>query len=289
MLTYFLNHSSIDSVREIIRYVNRLKENLIEGNYTECVAPKNHPLEAFQRVKDFAKESGDEQLANSAYVFQEYIKLWLVMGKYFSLLDEHLFAKSWNSLQDCFDSIKFVGRNSDEKYDLYEVRSYLENYESLYPYTAFASSEYIISKSHCSICGKSMQSLECFHRRGELYWGECATEIVDEIKTLQAVCVVQHPEDKRCVLTVSDDNRTEEEKFGVLNSFLNLGIKPLTNFEVRSETAERKKYPHVYRNDPCPCGSGKKYKFCCGKSPYYMHVNYTVHKEGQLELTIFKI
>lgn len=22
----------------------------------------------------------------------------------------------------------------------------------------------------------------------------------------------------------------------------------------------------VGRNDPCPCGSGKKYKFCCGKS-----------------------
>jgi preprotein translocase subunit SecA len=24
--------------------------------------------------------------------------------------------------------------------------------------------------------------------------------------------------------------------------------------------------PKVGRNDPCPCGSGKKYKFCCGKN-----------------------
>ena len=23
--------------------------------------------------------------------------------------------------------------------------------------------------------------------------------------------------------------------------------------------------PQVGRNDPCPCGSGKKYKNCCGK------------------------
>jgi len=23
--------------------------------------------------------------------------------------------------------------------------------------------------------------------------------------------------------------------------------------------------PKVGRNDPCPCGSGKKYKSCCGK------------------------
>ncbi|MEF3168618.1 MAG: SEC-C domain-containing protein [Deltaproteobacteria bacterium] len=24
-----------------------------------------------------------------------------------------------------------------------------------------------------------------------------------------------------------------------------------------------RKYPKVGRNDPCPCGSGKKYKKCC--------------------------
>jgi preprotein translocase subunit SecA len=24
-------------------------------------------------------------------------------------------------------------------------------------------------------------------------------------------------------------------------------------------------YPKVGRNDPCPCGSGKKYKFCHGR------------------------
>jgi uncharacterized protein YecA (UPF0149 family) len=23
----------------------------------------------------------------------------------------------------------------------------------------------------------------------------------------------------------------------------------------------------IGRNDPCPCGSGKKYKKCCGKTP----------------------
>jgi len=28
----------------------------------------------------------------------------------------------------------------------------------------------------------------------------------------------------------------------------------------------RKSGPKVGRNDPCPCGSGKKYKFCHGAS-----------------------
>jgi preprotein translocase subunit SecA len=27
----------------------------------------------------------------------------------------------------------------------------------------------------------------------------------------------------------------------------------------------RRKTPKVGRNDPCPCGSGKKYKYCCGR------------------------
>jgi preprotein translocase subunit SecA len=35
--------------------------------------------------------------------------------------------------------------------------------------------------------------------------------------------------------------------------------------EGKPETIRRDK-PKVGRNDPCPCGSGKKYKNCCGKS-----------------------
>jgi preprotein translocase subunit SecA len=27
----------------------------------------------------------------------------------------------------------------------------------------------------------------------------------------------------------------------------------------------RREVPKVGRNDPCPCGSGKKYKNCCGR------------------------
>ena len=45
--------------------------------------------------------------------------------------------------------------------------------------------------------------------------------------------------------------------------------KPTT--ESHGETAEQSKKPaksaaKVGRNDPCPCGSGKKYKNCCGKA-----------------------
>jgi preprotein translocase subunit SecA len=34
----------------------------------------------------------------------------------------------------------------------------------------------------------------------------------------------------------------------------------------RPEKAQvRRQVPKVGRNEPCPCGSGKKYKHCCGR------------------------
>ena len=30
----------------------------------------------------------------------------------------------------------------------------------------------------------------------------------------------------------------------------------------------------VYPNDPCPCGSGKKYKKCCGKNNGYRRITF---------------
>ena len=36
--------------------------------------------------------------------------------------------------------------------------------------------------------------------------------------------------------------------------------------EQKSSTTVVKDTPKVYPNDPCPCGSGKKYKKCCGRN-----------------------
>ena len=36
--------------------------------------------------------------------------------------------------------------------------------------------------------------------------------------------------------------------------------------EARTVNTVKHDQPKVYPNDPCPCGSGKKYKKCCGKA-----------------------
>jgi preprotein translocase subunit SecA len=43
------------------------------------------------------------------------------------------------------------------------------------------------------------------------------------------------------------------------------GAAPKAEKTGKQETVKRD-MPKVGRNDPCPCGSGKKYKNCCGKN-----------------------
>ena len=41
--------------------------------------------------------------------------------------------------------------------------------------------------------------------------------------------------------------------------------KAFTDRELQAKNNKQDKKVKIGRNDPCPCGSGKKYKKCCGK------------------------
>ena len=49
-----------------------------------------------------------------------------------------------------------------------------------------------------------------------------------------------------------------------INIFSEEEQKELYKEQKRSQTV--RKANKIYPNDPCPCGSGKKYKKCCGKN-----------------------
>lgn len=58
-----------------------------------------------------------------------------------------------------------------------------------------------------------------------------------------------------------------------MNDFLELRLLRLQRFSVKTkiETRVRKDIVKEKRNNPCPCGSGLKFKICCGKNMYYKH------------------
>lgn len=55
---------------------------------------------------------------------------------------------------------------------------------------------------------------------------------------------------------------TEHPNFVVVAFFLIVAGFVLQVFSINKPVSQQ---PHISANSPCPCGSGKKYKKCCGK------------------------
>ena len=59
----------------------------------------------------------------------------------------------------------------------------------------------------------------------------------------------------------------DEKDYGIFLEEYVLMDDPIANAakNVKKEGKATKKKKKIYPNDPCPCNSGKKYKYCCGK------------------------
>lgn len=288
MLYLFEDNRDTYEVNKICLGLEALKRRVSIGDYSDSRKEFNECKELFDLIKVNALGDNNEMLADAQIVYKNYFIVFCDLARYFTLLQEKQYKESWTLLQDCIDGIKFVGKYVDEhrRKELPGIYNLLLCYERLYPYKAFVSSEYIISKSHCSICGKSLQGLSCTHIKGNIYRGEVAIEIIDEIKEFQAACLVSHPEDKRCIIELADDNRSESEKFLKLEQFLNLGLPFLQHFQITTkiENRQKKDIIKVGRNEPCSCGSGKKFKRCCGKELYYEHERNLISPGERIDL-----
>jgi uncharacterized protein len=67
---------------------------------------------------------------------------------------------------------------------------------------------------------------------------------------------------------ISPKNREEviaHMAAGLLGAYRYFRSQPQAGASART-SEHRRSAPKVGRNDPCPCGSGKKYKKCCGEA-----------------------
>ena len=67
------------------------------------------------------------------------------------------------------------------------------------------------------------------------------------------------------LLDCSEWTDEQQAKYSNLRSQMNIWRTPLKQVNKVSikEYPETQKQKKIGRNDPCPCGSGKKYKKCC--------------------------
>ncbi|HBF5318327.1 TPA: SEC-C domain-containing protein [Clostridioides difficile] len=280
MLECFFNQTSLEEIFKIKVLLNEKKLKLEALNFTNPFKEYKQAEIYFDNVKHIAIDTQNEQLANATFISKLYFHLFCNLASYFALLKDKEYKQSWDKLQDCLDDIYGVGQfvELDKRFELPFLNKLLNEYQKLYPYKIFASSEYIITKSECSICGKSMNSLSCPHIKGNLYWGEVAYEKISEIKEINAVALVTNPVDKRCIMELVDDARTEVEKFVMLDSFLEQNVNNFQLFEIKDNKI-LKRDENIKKqgaNELCMCGSGKKFKKCCKSKMYYEHHHFQI-------------
>lgn len=159
------------------------------------------------------------------------------------------------------------------------VYKYLSIIEQLYPYSLFCSIGAKNCTVRCSICGRSPFDPECNHISGELYWGEMAHRIIENIGELNHIALTPNPDDKRCVLCVEcDKNKIMEGPFRDIHSFISYSGRPFRSFmlEKSEKIVSRDNFKNTLDIDLCPCGSGLPFKECCRNKEFITVPHYEI-------------
>lgn len=283
------NVTSIDLCKDLFILLDDIYKYLSKNELSETAKVANIGIEKCNLLKTLAIESQNEPLANASFIMCALFSLYKDYSAYWVLLKEQRYKDSWDKLQDTIDSLVCVSKWSGNRnlFFLEKLDFHFKELEKLYPYSLFSSIEMIITKATCSICKRNTLDIECTHIPGNLYWGEMAYSQVEDAE-LKAVALVEHPLDKRCVVGLQDDNRTEVEKFKLLDYFVSHIANPILLFDVNEHKRIFKKEPKqkLGRNDKCYCGSGLKFKLCCGKDEYEEGVHYVISPRKYLELKL---
>lgn len=257
--------------KDLISLLNEVYMKLSSIELHDSINTANTGIETCKLLKTTAINEQNEPLANASLIMSKLFSLYKNFSLYWIQLLEKGYKNSWDSLQDTIDDLIIVSKWTDDRTMFYLdiLGSHFKELEKLYPYKVFASVEMVVKKVTCSICGRDVLDFECTHIPANLYWGEMAHTINADIM-FQAIALVKHPMDKRCIMEVQGDDRSEIERFKILDYFVSNITNPLTIFSLTEQKRLYLKEPEqkLGRNDKCYCRSGLKYKLCCGKEKY---------------------
>lgn len=149
----------------------------------------------------------------------------------------------------------------------------------LYPRTSAAECIEEIGKTHADAkleCAQALSTqLEGFHSNPPPLNGFLISGLIDLQEADHLPLIRQAFKQKRVDLTVAGDIEDVEIELGVRkrrstprqqSPMHRQILSMLDNLESNRETQKEAQKPKIGRNDPCPCGSGKKYKKCCLKN-----------------------
>lgn len=275
----------------------KIINDFYQANHFKWFYKNLHELK-FQDVRNILTsiENESNQLtAQDEFVLNDMFLLKQILLFHFSLLSmwediyQKKYSSSWNHLQTCFDTLRKINKfslNNQKTKELNFFEKQLLIIEKLYPYKIFMSMGIETSLFECSICGKNIDSFECEHEIGELYYGEMAFGIAKEITSINHISMVENPMDKRCVIQYPDDSHQFKGLQFLNQQLLSNQLTPITIYDA-DETSRKilnKDYIKLKRNEKCFCGSGKKFKKCCIDKEYMEehHIELIVNHEFKL-------
>ena len=263
---------------EIIPLIKSGFENLKKKNYDSAIRDCRNGKEICEKLKVEAIKENDEYSANLSFLFEVYYELIIAISNFWKLCDNADYQDAWSFLQDALGTVRTLNRfiDTESQLSIDKISNYLSQIEILYPYVNFCSIEYITKKMTCSICKRSPYDPECNHIAGDLYWGEMAANVVEEMEG-RGLGITKNPVDKSCVIRMDiDKNKLETSPFNLIHFFIKNSKFPLRDFDlfIRKRKLSRTIYNGRPEESLCPCGSGKKFKDCCFSKEFIFNPHY---------------
>jgi len=259
-------------------------ENKLRKIHTQQYSLEDFDAELQLIKKEYVKNDKQEE-AKQIWIYQTIIEIHKLYLNAFNLLRNKKYYEGWCQLERVeitISSLKKHFQYDKEEYSLWHIEKTVRNLQVIFPYRLFASSEILKKKKKCSICGKEISIRNsCGHIVGEIYNGEMCHRIVTEAEVL-GISLVENPGNKYSVMFLKDeqtDEQIDQYNYDTVDYLFKHISEPYENWdlEVSQRTIKKEDYGNVGRNEKCPCGSGKKFKKCCGlnigkKYPHYEFV-----------------
>jgi hypothetical protein len=252
----------------------------IQGIRQYLASVKERPAEPTpDNVKEFlasakteAVELGDQDRAKTIWCLETALKIQNLYLQLFSKLKDHKFYEAWCDMERAEIALSSLERHDTAcwpEFRLGFIKAHIERWQSIFPYKVFLSPGFIELEKTCSICGSIVTPRKpCGHVTGEIYNGTQCFRIVTRMKMLE-VSFVEKPLQKYSVVFLKDSETGQSRdhySYGLVQYAIDALRGPFDGWdpEHTKRLQPHSRFSHLGRNDPCPCGSKKKYKKCCG-------------------------
>jgi len=251
--------------------LKEIKNQLMEVHLNYSSRNSKLILEVLGQLKQRAVEQKDQDSAKEIWCLEQILEVQDTYLDAYKALKSGEYYNGWRSLERTDIEYTFLFRHfkeHDNKYWIEFINKHTTQYQSLFPYKAFVSPEYLKKEVKCSICDQVINIRNhCGHRVGEIYNGEMCTRLITKVKLLGG-SIVTSPLQKYSVCFPTDPKtgqRVDHYNYSYVKFVIDRLQSPFDNWDIHwtKKRHPHSRYSHIGRNDKCPCESGRKYKDCC--------------------------